>query len=240
MNYDSQIDLIRNLFPKYSSEFDFKEVSDNDCEFNFENANMVSFDIEILHSFVREYKPKKIFEIGSGSSTLVMINALSLNGDDGFLKAHDPYPNKTLRSGNIQELFTLDTRKAEEIEPSYFLQLEENDILFIDSTHVVRIGGDVVHLFLEVIPRLNKGVLVHIHDILFPKQYFKDWVLKRKYFWSEMYLLQAFLSFSNMFEILWCSSYMHCKYDQRELRKVFPHYDPKKHFPGSIWIRKKK
>ena len=241
MNDDLQIDFLKNVFPKYLHEYNnFPEVSDNDYFFSFNNANIVSFDVEVVHSFIREFKPKKIFEIGSGSTTLILGNALSLNCNNGLLTAHDPYPGGNVRSGKIPGLHELDIRKAEEIEPSYFLQLEENDVLFIDSTHVVRIGGDVLHLYLDVIPRLKKGVLIHIHDILFPKEYFKDWVLKNRYFWSEMYLLQGFLAFNNAFEILWCGSYMHCKYNQKELKKVFPHYNPKINFPGSLWIRKKK
>ncbi|MCU0285011.1 MAG: class I SAM-dependent methyltransferase [Acidobacteria bacterium] len=238
MNEKMQIHFLKDIFPKYAHEYIFPDDSYNKYAFNFKHASIVSFDAEVLHSFIREFKPKRIFEIGSGSTTLLITQAVSLNENNGITIAHDPYPVQLQEPGKIPGLTKLDKRKAETIEPGYFSRLEENDILFIDSTHALKIGGDVRHLYLEVIPRLKKGVLIHFHDILFPKEYFKDWVLTNRYFWNEMYLVQAFLAFNNAFEVLWCSSYMHCKYDRGELVKVFPHYNPGIHFPGSLWIRK--
>jgi hypothetical protein len=91
---------------------------------------------------------------------------------------------------------------VQELHYSWFNSLRENDVLFIDSTHMVKIGGDVVYLYLEVLPRLNSGVLVHTHDIFLPLEYPRDWVLKNHWFWSEQYLLQAFLAFNDQFEVL--------------------------------------
>jgi hypothetical protein len=240
MKFDTQLYYLKQVFPKYKDEYNFPEKSSDPRKFQFEGAPFVSYDAEILHCMIREFEPRRVFEIGSGSTTLISANACLLNNNGGGVFVHDPFPNQKIRSGKIEGLSCVDVRKVEGIDPSHFDQLEENDILFIDSTHVVRIGGDILHLYLEVIPRLRQGVIIHVHDILLPKEYFKDWIMKEHYFWTEMYLLQAFLAFNTEFEILWCGSYMHCKYSKQELKNVFPRYDPERHFPGSIWIRRKK
>lgn len=83
-----------------------------------------------------------------------------------------------------------------------FAALEEGDILFVDTTHTVRTGGDVVHIFLQILPRPAQGVIVHIHDIFLPYEYPRDWVVDRRRAWAEQYLLQAFLAFNTTFEVL--------------------------------------
>jgi hypothetical protein len=115
--------------------------------------------------------------------------------------------------------------------------LEENDILFIDSSHVLKIGSDVQYEYLEILPRLNKGVIVHIHDIFLPAEYRKEWVLKDHIFWTEQYLLQAFLAFNDNFEILWAGSYMHLKHPDK-LEVAFNSYRRNERWPGSFWIKK--
>ena len=132
----------------------------------------------------------------------------------------------------------------------------ENDILFIDSSHVIRIGNDVEYEYLEILPRLKKGVIVQIHDICLPAQYAEKWVMNNLSFWTEQYLLQAFLCFNDAFEVLWSGSHMHFNHPH-ELKTLFPKwensftmisgdniytvpsYDNKNVWPTSLWIRKK-
>jgi len=90
--------------------------------------------------------------------------------------------------------------------------LQSGDILFIDSSHTVKIGGDVNYLFLEILPRLKPGVIVHVHDIFLPFEYRRDWVMDEFRFWSEQYLLQAFLSFNSEFEVVMANRYLAHKY----------------------------
>lgn len=127
-----------------------------------------------------------------------------------------------------------------------FQSLEANDILFIDSTHVLKIGGDVKYEYLEILPRLQNGVIVHSHDIFFPCEYPKNWTLENHWFWTEQYLLQAFLAFNSAFEILWAGQYMNRKYPDK--LTVFPSCKnlPLKNLKanqlnsaGSLWIRRK-
>lgn len=88
-------------------------------------------------------------------------------------------------------------KKVEEVELEFFSQLQKNDILFIDSSHVIRPQGDVVFEYLELLPSLNIGVVVHIHDIFSPKNYLAEWLQDDVRFWNEQYLLEAFLSHNN-------------------------------------------
>ncbi len=127
-------------------------------------------------------------------------------------------------------------KKVEDVELEFFSQLQSGDILFIDSSHTVKIGGDVNYLFLEVLPRLRPGVIVHVHDIFFPFDYRRDWVLDEFRFWTEQYMLRAFLAFNSDFEVLLCNNYLAYRY--------LDHF--KATFPsspwwggGSFWMRRK-
>ena len=119
-----------------------------------------------------------------------------------------------------------------------FEELSENDILFIDSSHVSKASSDVNFLYLEVLPILKKGVLVHIHDIFLPqKNYPRNWIEGLMIFWNEQYLLQSFLAFNNAFEVLWGGSYMHLKHSGK-LKNIFSSYEKTTVWPRSFWIRK--
>jgi len=250
MNVTKQLELLTQVFPVYQKEYEFPRTeTDTPNEYYVENGAFGSFDAEVLHCMIRHYQPKKIVEVGSGFSTLVSANASKLNKEDGVkteLFAVEPYPNVTLKKG-FPGLTELIQKPVEQVDLDYFSQLGENDILFIDSSHVVKIGSDVNYLYLEVLPRLKKGVIVHVHDIFFPSEYPKGWVLSNHVFWSEQYLLQAFLTFNYAFEVLWASYYMHQKYPN-ELKSAFPCYDSKKVTdnihdfmfspPASFWFKK--
>ena len=115
--------------------------------------------------------------------------------------------------------------------------MKENDLLFIDSSHVLKIGSDVQYEYLELLPRLNSGVIIHCHDIFIPSEYPKNWVRKEHRFWNEQYLLQAFLSFNDKFEILWAGSYMHLK-NPDILKNNLSTYNNFS-WPISIYLRRK-
>jgi hypothetical protein len=101
----------------------------------------------------------------------------------------------------------------------------------------VKAGSDVQYEFLEILPRLNPGVLVHVHDIFLPAEYPRDWLFRKQRFWNEQYLLQAFLSFNCAFEVLWAGGYMHLRHSQ-VLRRAFNSYNTSAASPGSFWLRK--
>ena len=149
--------------------------------------------------------------------------------------AFEPYPVKTLRAG-LPGLTRLVTKKIQDVPWAEFQKLQANDILFIDSTHVLKIGSDVQYEYLEILHRLNPGVLIHLHDIFWPAEYPRKWVMTEKRFWNEAYLAQAFLAFNDSFEILWAGSYLHLNYPDK-LKAAFPSYDPAKVCHGSLWLQ---
>jgi len=226
-NIGEQTRYLREVFPKFALESVFKE-----------NVGLSLVDAAVLHSMVRYHQPRKIIEIGSGASTRFTAKACLMNGQEGTpcdLIAVEPYPNLDLERG-FPGLSQLRREKVQSISVSEF---EDCDLLFIDSSHVVKIGGDVNYEQLEILPRLKPGCLIHFHDILLPGEYWKDWVKEKRYFWSEQYLLWAFLLFNNKFEVIWASRYMHLS-DSAGIKGVFPFFEPERDRITSFWIRRKR
>lgn len=129
-------------------------------------------------------------------------------------------------------------KKVDEVEKEIFLNLGENDILFIDSSHIVKIGSDVNYLFLQILPRLGTGVIVHFHDIFLPFEYPKKWVMENHKFFNEQYFPQTFLCFNSAYEILWGSHFMYSQYNDK-LKVIFDFDETNWVGPGSFWIRRK-
>jgi len=198
-------------------------------------------DGAMLYSLIRKLKPRRMIEIGSGASTLLSLRALQHNraenpADQGEFTAIEPYPSETVREA-LRGKGTLIEEKVENLPLALFEALGENDILFIDSSHSVKIGSDVLYEILEILPRLKKGVHIHIHDIFLPYHYPKDWVKGRKIFWTEQYLLQSFLACNQDFEILWSPGSMAHRMPER-LAAHFPGYDHEREPAGSFWMRR--
>jgi hypothetical protein len=205
-----------------------------------DNGNFESVDGEVLYSMLRSLKPRRMIEIGSGSSTQLSAQALRKNETDGAdvceYAVFDPFPGPTV-AGGLPGLRELAAMPAQDVPLARFESLAANDVLFIDSSHVLRIGSDVQYLFLEVVPRLAPGVYVHVHDIFMPAEYPRSWVMKEHRFWTEQYLLQAFLAFNSAWEVVWAGSYMHLQHP-KELAAAFRSYGPTRS-PGSFWIRRR-
>jgi len=172
----------------------------------------------ILYSMVRCFKPQKVIEIGSGNSTYLLAQGLKRNvevtGQQSELTVIDPYPNDVVRAG-FPGLSRLVLARVQDVPLSEFSALGENDMIFIDSSHVLSIGSDVQYEYLEMITRLNKGVVVHVHDVFLPGEYPRECVLGRHQFWNEQYLLQAFLAFNQSFQVIWSGIYMTFRHSDR-------------------------
>ena len=123
-----------------------------------------------------------------------------------MITAVDPEPRANIRL--LDDEVRVVQQPIQMVDMNEILSLQANDILFIDSSHVVKIGGDVIHEVLGLLPNLQPGVVVHFHDIFVPDEYPKSWVINEKRFWTEQYLLHAFLAFNCEYEILWASHYM--------------------------------
>ncbi len=209
MNKETQLRFLKEYFPIYCDEYIHfsRNKNQRSSEFTFSfGGGIAEVDAEVLYCMVRHFKPSTIIEIGSGSSTLLIAQACQLNKkedkkDSRFITV-DPYPPSVIK-GNIPGLTRSIPRKVQELDIVFFRELKSGDILFIDSSHVSKIGSDVNYLYLEVLPRLNEGVIVHSHDIFLPSEYPEKWVMDKHIFWTEQYLLQAFLTYNSEFEVLW-------------------------------------
>lgn len=181
LNVENQLYLLETIFPKYKKEYDFPlNKTSSPYEYYINNGAFGFISAAVLHCMIRYYCPRTIIEVGSGYSTHVSARASMMNQADGEatkLISIEPYPNEALKKGFFG-LTELISKKVEEIDINFFNQLEDGDILFIDSSHVVRIESDVNFLYLKVLPRLKKGVIIHIHDIFFPKEYPQGWVMQ--------------------------------------------------------------
>ncbi len=242
LNEEKQIEFLERICVKFKGEYDTFPHNPTGLphQYYFNQMMFRSVDAEVLYCMIRHSRPRRIVEIGSGFSTYVAAAAGLKNTEEGDpveLIAVDPYPNEVLRGG-FPGLSRLIPRRVQDVDPQWFTALEGNDILFIDSSHTVRIDSDVRLLVLEVLPRLKPGVLVHFHDIFLPYDYPREWVVKEHRFWTEQYLVQAFLAFNYAFEVVWMGSYMHIHHSEK-LKKAFASYDPARVWPGSLWIRRK-
>ncbi|MGH9955530.1 MAG: class I SAM-dependent methyltransferase [Pyrinomonadaceae bacterium] len=250
LNEPAQLALLHEFNSRYRSEYcEFSYGSSKDKrEFFFENGVFETVDAEILHCMVRQCKPRRVIEIGAGFSTLITASAIRRNiADDPSYRCDlicvEPYPKAWI--AEIPEVNSLIQSKVESVSLETFGRLESNDILFIDSSHVVNIRNDVCFEYLEILPRLKEGVLVHVHDIVLPRMYCEYW-FDQKFFWNEQYLLQAFLAFNTRFQIRWAGNLMHLRYPN-ELALAFPSYsrfknniDQRKRQQGhkSFWIQR--
>jgi len=221
---EKQKEILKREIARYSNEKTFPR-----------NEGLNVHDAAVLHALIRSRKPKRLIEIGAGQSTLFILDALKRNQADGFechFTSIEPFLNAHLRSLFPPSLELLE-KKVQEVDPAFF---EDCDLLFIDSSHVAKIGSDVLHEFLEIIPRMKVGALIHFHDILIPGEYWPDWIKGLHFFWNEQYFLQAFLLFNSSFKVLWGSRYMQLN-AIAELKEVFPQLSEHDHI-SSFWIER--
>jgi predicted O-methyltransferase YrrM len=244
MRDEAQLTFLAEATAKFGTELDNlpRKQADANGGYFVDNGAFESVDAEALYSMVRTNRPSRLVEIGSGWSTLLSMSALTLNrneGAPGTLTAIEPYPHAFVKDAIAAhpDAELLD-EQVQGMPMETFTSLGENDILFIDSSHVLRIGSDVQYEFLEILPRLRPGVLVHVHDIFLPGEYPRDWVYGEEHrFWNEQYLLQAFLADNAHVEIVWASNWMHRRHPD-ELEKSISSYDRNTRFPGSFWFRR--
>lgn len=226
-----QRDLLTQ-FKAYAGETTtFPAKASSPDSFYLDNGLFVGIDPHLYYCMVRHFKPRKVIEVGAGFSTLIAAQALKANGN-GQLIAVEPYPRPFIAKGvdGIQHI----AQKAEALGVSFFDQLEANDILLIDSSHIVKTGGDVNYLILDVLPRLKSGVIVHIHDIFLPFDYPEEWTLTNHWFWTEQYLVQAYLIHNSRVEILLANNFL-AETSSDDLKRLFP--NALKWTGGSLWLR---
>jgi hypothetical protein len=256
--FERQLDFLETAIPRFESEWASDSSPFFRVSYSYNNGFFETVDAEIAYSMVRFYKPRRIVEVGGGYSSRVMAAALDENlkrdGVRGELVTIDPFPDRFPQKA-LSDRVHLITHTVQDVDLDVFLSLQSGDFLFLDSSHVVRIGSDVVREYLEILPRIAAGVFIHAHDIFIPSDYPREMVLRNLAFWSEQYLLQALLIFNHQFEVLWGSSAMQ-SHDPGALENAFPRWkhsyrnmpenkrrflptrDGDRVWPSSFWMRK--
>jgi predicted O-methyltransferase YrrM len=233
-----QLAMLDELQPYYDSQ-PFEAEKTRNLRYFFENPMYSYSDAIFLHCMIRHARPRRIIEIGSGYSSCVTLDTNELFFDNRIACTFvEPYPQllrTLLRDDDLTRIEILD-RDLQEISLDRFRALEPNDILFIDSTHVAKIGSDVNFIFAEILPVLCPGVYVHFHDIFYPFEYPKEWIYEGRA-WTEAYLLRAFLTFNRAYEIVLFNTFLESFHRDRFIRRM-----PLclKNEGGSIWLRRRR
>src|SRR5579859_1168783 len=224
MDDAAQLDLVRRLAP-WTAELSLTPVEPNLPEphqYYWHNESFSPTDAATYYAMIREFGPRRIIEVGGGLSTMVAAQAARRNWPHVPTRVTclDPYPTPALTEG-FSGLDQVIAQPVQHVSLELFEELGENDMLFIDSTHVSKAGSDVNHLFFRVLPRLHPGVIVHVHDVFLPWDYPREWITDRRLFWNEQYLLLGFLSGNPSFKIMLGTCYVTRKYPG-EINQLFP------------------
>ena len=235
-NVAGQLDLLERFH--FDAELaNLPDSKTDDLTFHFHNVAFESGDAEFLYNIIRLKKPARVFEIGSGHSTRMAIKAIARNKaqNPGYSCKHlciEPYEQPWLERAGVHVV----RQRVEELDVAFFSELEKDDLLFIDSSHVIRSQGDVLFEYLELLPSLKAGVIVHVHDIFSPGDYPEAWVKDEVRLWNEQYLLEAFLTGNRDWKIIGALNYLHHHHFQA-LHAACPYLTADCE-PGSFYLQK--
>jgi predicted O-methyltransferase YrrM len=235
-NIGGQLALLDEL--RFEGEIpDLREPRKEPFEFRLNNGAFESGDAEFLYQMVRARKPKRFVEIGSGQSTLIVHRAIQKNKEQspGYECRHvciEPFEAPWLEKLGVTVL----RKRVEAVDVAVFRELEANDFLFVDSSHVIRPRGDVLSEYLRIIPSLRSGVIVHVHDIFSPREYPREWLAERMWLWNEQYLLEALLIDNPSWRIIGALNLLHHRHFDA-LRRVCPYLTADRE-PGSFYMQK--
>ncbi|MFK7813286.1 MAG: class I SAM-dependent methyltransferase [Maribacter sp.] len=235
LNPEQQKSLLGEL-SKYYNDLPFTIEKSEKNRYCYANGTYSYTDAIILFSMIRHFSPKRIIEIGSGYSSAVMLDTREKFAPEIDLTFIEPYPKLlySLFKDFDKKNCKVFESKVQSVALEEFQHLQANDILFIDSSHVSKTGSDVNFEVFEILPTLASGVIIHFHDIFFPFEYPKEWVYEGRN-WNEIYMLRAFLSNNQDFEILLFSHYMHTMHTSAFENMPLSYKNP----GGNLWLRKK-
>jgi predicted O-methyltransferase YrrM len=229
--------LLREI-SRFYPEFDWPESPKSGRRFYLHNKFFEIADPIILYALLRRFRPKGIIEVGSGFPSALMLDTNDRFFDGTIdLTFIEPYPERlrSLLTDHDKRRIELLETVVQSVHTEAFASLQPNDILFIDSSHVAKIGSDVNYLVFEILPRLKPGVVVHVHDIMWPFEYPKEWLMEGRA-WNEAYVVRAFLQFNEAFDIVLFNSYAgHCF--RGLLEELMPRF--LENTGGSLWLQKR-
>lgn len=233
----AQVQLCSEVFEEQEAMQFPAQASAGRPEYTRDSPRYPAIDAWVLQAMMRHLEPARVIEIGAGYSSLVTarVNREFLGARVDFT-AIDPYPLDFLESG-VPGLTRLRKEQVQDTPFEVFEQLGPNDVLFIDTSHVVKTGGDVPWIYNQVLPRLRPGVVVHLHDSFLPWDYPEHWVFEGKG-WNEPYLMQSFLVWNSAFEVLF-GTYWMIRRHWDVLRRAFPEMTVEdRRDSSSLWIRR--
>ena len=238
MNADGQYNLL-NEYALFYKDLPFPEEQTPGIRFYYRNDWFGYSDAIFLYCFLRKYTPKKIVEVGSGFSSAVMLDSIDLvytrRPEITFIEQNPDRLISLLKEGDRQQIKLIDDR-IHNVPGDVFLTLEAGDLLFVDSSHVVKCGSDLQLLMFEILPYLQPGVFVHFHDVFYPFDYPSEWLKEGRY-WNENYFLRAFLSYNSEWRIVFFNGYVHRIFGEL-MREKMPLCA--KNPGGSLYIQRKK
>lgn len=234
-NIDEQLTLLKSF--KFNDELNDLLIRKSDEISYSRNGLFGGGDADFLYNLIRLKKPARLFEIGSGNSTLIALEAIKRNRleDESWVCNHlciEPYEMPWLEKIDVKVI----RQKVEDVDITLFSELDKDDILFIDSSHIIRPQGDVVFEYLELLPSLKHGVIVHVHDIFSPKDYPKAWIVDQVRMWNEQYLFEAFLTCNKDWKVIGALNFLHHNHYQ-ELKGRCPYLEPWNE-PGSFYMQR--
>jgi SAM-dependent methyltransferase len=234
----AQLELCERVFAAQEPLTLRRHVSVDPTEYWADNDQYPALDAWVLAALIRHVRPARMIEVGSGFSSLVTarVNREERANELRFT-CIEPYPRQFLRDG-VPGITDLRVEPIQDTPLELFAELGENDILFIDTSHTVKTGGDVPWIFHEIVPRLAQGVLVHVHDIFLPGDYPEQWVMDG-WGWNEVYLVRSFLSYNQAFDVVWGTQYMLQRHPDALLR-AFPGQSEYPDRGGAaLWLRRR-
>lgn len=226
-----------NGIKKYFKDFDYPIEDDGKSRFYIKNISYPITDALVLFSMIKDIKPKKIIEIGSGFTSALMmdVNERFFNNkiDITFI---EPYPELLISKMNREDKkrYKVIPNGVQEVPVKEFLRLEKGDILFIDSTHVSKFNSDVNYELFNILPNIKAGVTIHFHDVFDGFEYPLKW-LEDGWAWNEDYLLRAFLSGNTNYEVLMMNDYMTRRHSDLLLKS---YHRVENNCGGALWIQK--
>ncbi len=229
---DEQVAWIERHLAEAMREF----ATGSSGAYTVDNASYGRVGADLLHGVVRGLKPRRIVELGSGHSTLIMAAAAERNRAEGAeteLRTFDPYPS--VAKPGLPGLAALEAVRAQDVPLEVFTSLEQGDVLFVDTTHTVKLDSDVNRIVLDILPALPPGVLVHVHDIFLPYEYPRQWPEESGFHWAEQYLLQAFLAGNSGFEVL-AATFALCRDRPDAMARLAPTWKPGAE-ASAFWFR---
>ena len=236
LNSAEQLNLLES-FESFYKELPFCDEKADGLRYYYQNGFYSYSDAIFLYCMIRYLKPKKIIEVGSGFSSSVTLDTNELFMENTINCIFiEPYPERleSLLKENDRKKVVIHKKRLQDISLEVFTELGENDILFIDSTHVAKFDSDVNFVFHEILPVLNQGVHIHFHDIFYPFEYPQNWLLEGRA-WNEQYILRAFLEYNKEFKIVMFNTYLESMYEEK-IKHRFPLLY--KNTGGSIWLKK--